>query len=324
MTRRELGKAALAALPASTLLARPNSKFGGVQIGAITYCFRTMPSSAEDILNYCTQLGLSSVELMSDVAETFAGAPAVVRPPMPPRPAGGAPPAARKGGGRPPLTDAQKAALAKAAEERKQWRLSVSMDKYKALRKMYNAAGVNIDTFKLGLSEAMSDDEFDYVFNVTKALGASNTTLELPASEALTRRIGDFAARHKIYVGYHNHMQVNEHSWDAALAQSKYNTLNLDVGHFSEAIDAPPIEFLKKHAARISSIHLKDKRLKRNGGGNVPWGQGETQLKELLQVMKKEKYKFAANIELEYEIPAGSTVMAEMANCVRFCKDALS
>lgn len=324
MTRRELGKAALAALPASTLLARPNSKFGGVQIGAITYCFRTMPSSAEDILNYCTQLGLSSVELMSDVAETFAGAPAVVRPPMPPRPAGGAPPAARKGGGRPPLTDAQKAALAKAAEERKQWRLSVSMDKYKALRKMYNAAGVKIDTFKLGLSEAMSDDEFDYVFNVTKALGASNTTLELPASEALTRRIGDFAARHKIYVGYHNHMQVNEHSWDAALAQSKYNTLNLDVGHFSEAIDAPPIEFLKKHAARISSIHLKDKRLKRNGGGNVPWGQGETQLKELLQVMKKEKYKFAANIELEYEIPAGSTVMAEMANCVRFCKDALS
>lgn len=324
MTRRELGKAALAALPASTLLARPNSKFGGVQIGAITYCFRTMPSSAEDILNYCTQLGLSSVELMSDVAETFAGAPAVVRPPMPPRPAGGAPPAARKGGGRPPLTDAQKAALAKAAEERKQWRLSVSMDKYKALRKMYNAAGVKIDTFKLGLSEAMSDDEFDYVFNVTKALGASNTTLELPASEALTRRIGDFAARHKIYVGYHNHMQVNEHSWDAALAQSKYNTLNLDVGHFSEAIDAPPIEFLKKHAARISSIHLKDKRLKRNGGGNVPWGQGETQLKELLQVRKKEKYKFAANIELEYEIPAGSTVMAEMANCVRFCKDALS
>jgi sugar phosphate isomerase/epimerase len=324
MTRRELGKAALAALPASTLLAKPNSKFGGVQIGAITYCFRSMPSSAEDILKYCLELGLSSVEMMSDSAETYAGAPAVVRPQMPPRPAGGSPPAARKGGGRPAMTAEQKAAMAKAAEERKKWRLSVSMDRYKALRKLYNDAGVKIDTFKLGLTEAMSDDEFDYVFNVTKALGATSTTLELPNSETLTKRIGEFATKHKIFVGYHNHMQVNEHSWDTALAQSKYNTLNLDVGHFSEAIDAPPIDFLRKHASRISSIHLKDKKLKRNGGGNVPWGQGETQLKELLQVMKKEKYRFAANIELEYNIPEGSTVMAEMAKCIQFCKDALS
>lgn len=303
MTRREFG---LAAAAASSLNAKPNSNFGGVQIGAITYCFRTLPSSAEDILKYCLELGLSSVELMSEPAELFAGAP-----PAPPR------------GGR-NATAEQKAAMAQAAEARKKWRLSASMDKYKALRKLYADAGVKIDTFKLGLSQAMSDDEFDYVFNVTKALGATNTTMELPANEALTKRIGEFAGKHKIFVGYHNHMQVNEHSWDTALAQSKYNTLNLDVGHFSEAIDAPPIEFMKKHAARISSIHLKDKKLKRNGGGNVPWGQGETQLRQLLQVMKKEKYKFAANIELEYAIPEGSSVMAEMAKCLQFCKEALA
>jgi hypothetical protein len=40
--------------------------------------------------------------------------------------------------------------------------------------------------------------------------------------------------------------------------------------------------------------------------------------------MKKEKYRFAAIIELEYNIPEGSTVMAEMAKCIQFCKDALS
>jgi sugar phosphate isomerase/epimerase len=148
--------------------------------------------------------------------------------------------------------------------------------------------------------------------------------LELPKSESLTKRIAQFAEKHKIFVGYHNHMQVNEHSWDAALAQSKYNTLNLDVGHFSEAVNASPIEFMKQHASRISSIHLKDKKFAKNGGGNVPWGQGETQLKELLQVMRKEKYKFQANIELEYTIPEGSNVMAEMAKCLQFCKTALS
>ena len=38
-------KIALAATP------KPNSNFDGVQIGAITYSFRYMPGSAEDILD---------------------------------------------------------------------------------------------------------------------------------------------------------------------------------------------------------------------------------------------------------------------------------
>src|SRR6187402_129373 len=76
MNRRDFGKAALAALPAASLFAKPNSKFGGVQIGAITYCFRSLPSSAPELLKYCTTLGISSIELMGDAAENFAGAPA--------------------------------------------------------------------------------------------------------------------------------------------------------------------------------------------------------------------------------------------------------
>jgi len=40
--------------------------------------------------------------------------------------------------------------------------------------------------------------------------------------------------------------------------------------------------------------------------------------------MKKENYKWPANIELEYEVPAGSNVIAEMGKCIRFCKDALA
>jgi hypothetical protein len=40
--------------------------------------------------------------------------------------------------------------------------------------------------------------------------------------------------------------------------------------------------------------------------------------------MKKEHYLFPATIELEYETPAGSNVMAEMRKCVQYCKDALA
>ena len=53
-----------------------DSNFGGVQIGAITYSWRSMPSSAEDVLQYCLDTGISSIELMGNVAEEFAGIPA--------------------------------------------------------------------------------------------------------------------------------------------------------------------------------------------------------------------------------------------------------
>ena len=56
-TRREFNKLALTALPAMGLtvssFAKPNSKFGGVQIGIIApYSFRGLPSGADDLLKY--------------------------------------------------------------------------------------------------------------------------------------------------------------------------------------------------------------------------------------------------------------------------------
>ncbi|HUS07926.1 MAG TPA: hypothetical protein VMZ52_16605, partial [Bryobacteraceae bacterium] len=181
-TRRIFGKMAAAALSGASLPAKPSSKFQGVQIGAITYSFRQLPSTADSILKYCTELGISSIELMGDVAESYAGAP------------GNGPRA-----GRGPATPEQQAAIQNAAEERQKWRLSVSMEKYKALRAMYHQAGVNIDVFKLPLTAKMSGDEYEYVFNATKAIGARSITMELPADTVLTKRLGEFAKRHDVY-----------------------------------------------------------------------------------------------------------------------------
>ena len=305
-TRRDFGKAALAALPAASLLGKPNSNFNGVQIGAITYSFRALPSSAEQILKYCVDLGINSIKLMSEPAEAWAGIPQ-----MPPR-------------GRGPLSAEQQDAARKAGEARTAARLALPMSKYESLRKMYNDAGVTIYAFKLPFTPLMGEDEFNYIARSARALGANNVTMELPTDNAFTKRIGDFAAKNQLYVGYHNHTQVNESSWDTALSQSKYNTINMDVGHFTEAINGSPIPFIQKHHDRISSMHLKDKKYKNNGGGNEEWGKGQTPLKEVLQLMKKENYKWPANIELEYEVPAGSNVIAEMGKCIRFCKDALA
>ena len=104
---------------------------------------------------------------------------------------------------------AAQAAQQEQAKKLKDWRTSVSMDKFKKLRKMYNDAGVSIYAWKQ-LSPNMSDEEFEYIFNVAEALGCTHTTLELPAGEnadAQLKRIGDFAMKKKIYAAYHTHAQ---------------------------------------------------------------------------------------------------------------------
>ena len=53
----------------------PDSKFGGVQIGAITYSWRDQPGGLENIIKYCKETGISSVELMSGDLEEYLGAP---------------------------------------------------------------------------------------------------------------------------------------------------------------------------------------------------------------------------------------------------------
>ena len=81
------------------------------------------------------------------------------------------------------------------------------------------------------------------------------------------------------------------------------------------------MEFIRKYHDRITHIHLKDRKV--NEGPNVPWGQGDTPVREVLRLMKTERYPFPATIEFEYKPPDASDVMTEIAKCVQFCKAAL-
>jgi sugar phosphate isomerase/epimerase len=287
---------------------KPDSKFNGVQIGAITYSFRSMPGSAEDILEYAVQCGLSSLELMGEPAEQFAGVPR-----------GGGGPRPRRG----QMTDEQRKAMEKRQQDMLNWRLSVSMDKYRALRKMYNDAGVNIHIVKFGSigNSGMTDGEIDYYFNVAKALGARGITREL--SEDAAKRLGPIADKHKIMIGFHNHTQIKPTTYDGPiLSYGKYLGINLDIGHYVAGTNESPIPVIRKHHDRILSLHLKDRKV--NNGPNMPFGQGDTPVALVLQLMKKEKWTFPADIELEYRVPEGSDAVREVTKCVQFCKESLA
>jgi sugar phosphate isomerase/epimerase len=337
-SRRDLGKLALAALPASRLLAaKPNSNFDGVQVGVITYSYRSMPGAndAKELLKYIVDSGVSGIELMGPAAEIYAGSPAGAgrgpggggggqgRAPGAPG-GGGGQGRGQGGGGRQPMTPEQQAAQRARGEDLKKWRLSVSMDKYKELRHMYNEAGVKIYAFKLEPNPNMSDEEYEYIFHVADTLGANHVTLELSNNAEFTQRIGEFAAKKHMVVAYHAHLQATITAWDAVLAQSKGNAINLDCGHYVAGTSESPIPVILKHHDRIASIHLKDRKKASNGADNLPWGQGETPIRDILQLMRKEKYNFPASIELEYQIPEGSDAVVETSKCVQFCKNALA
>ena len=103
--------------------------------------------------------------------------------------------------------------------------------------------------------------------------------------------------------------------------------MNLDCGHYIAAGGNNTKESLlalieAKHD-RITSLHMKDRKTKANGGNNMPWGQGDTPVKEILVLLKEKKYGIPATIELEYDIPAGSDAVKETRKCLMFAKNAL-
>jgi sugar phosphate isomerase/epimerase len=335
---------------------KPNSTWGGVPFGIFApYRFGPDASDLEGVLRALVKFGVSNTELSAAVVERYVGAPlpsgggratapppaaatATTTPPAGPAPGAipctnGVPePAARGagaggGGGRRggQQTPEQQAAAAAQAEAMLKWRTSVPISKFAEVRKQFDAAGVSIYAFRYTLNLTQPDAEYDYVFNAAKALGASQITMELPADLAASKRIGDAAAAHAVNVGYHLHTTASMTAWDAAMAQSPRNGIQLDVGHYVAGIGGNPVPFIEKHHARIFSMHLKDrKKVCHDGSENMPWGQGDTPLREILQTLKKNHWAIPAGVEFEYNVPAGSTWDAEIAKCVEYARAALA
>jgi sugar phosphate isomerase/epimerase len=274
------------------LKGKTDSKIDGVQIGVITYSFRSMPSSIEQLLQYCIECNINAVELMGDAAEAYAGAPKY---------------------------DSSADFAARLA----QWRENTIMDPFIAIRKMFNDQNINIYAWKPNaLNVKNTDGEITYAFNAGKALGCSHVTVELPEDAVQTQRLGDLAEKSDMMVGYHAHTQATPTLWDVALSQNDHNGINLDIGHYVAGTSSSPIDFIKKNHKKILSMHLKDRKF--HNGPNMPWGQGDTPIKEVLVLMKNEGYKFPATIEQEYKIPDGSDAVKEVIKCREYAKAALS
>ena len=292
-TRREFGKLTSASAAAPLALAqapaKPNSKFAGVQVGLnVPYNFGGRDMDADELLSRCLKLNVSALELRSQPVEGFLGSPAA---------------------------NGQKA----PADEMRKWRTSVAMDRVGAFRRKYEGAGVLIEIVKYDGIYDMADAEVDYCFNLARALGARAISCEIDLKR--TQRIAQFADKHKLMVGFHGHAETTPAHWESVFGQGKYSGANVDLGHFVAGNNTSPVPFIKQHHARITHVHVKDRRLKE--GPNVPFGEGDTPIKEALQLIRDNKWPIQATIEFEYPVPAGSDRMAELAKTIEYCRQAL-
>jgi sugar phosphate isomerase/epimerase len=301
-TRREFTRLALAALPGAALLpslraadAKPDSKVKGVQIGMnVPYSFGNALMSGDEILKNCLQLGLSGLELRAQPVEAFMG-----------------------------LTPVESAKnKAEIGQQTREWRKSAPLDTAKEFRAKYDAAGVKIEILKVDGVFGLTDDELDYAFNLAKAVGARAMSTEISHKPEDLKRVGAFADKHQLMIGYHGHATTAPEHWEAGFASAKFNGANVDLGHFVAGNNTSPVPFITKYHDRVTHVHVKDRKF--NNGPNTPLGEGDTPIVEVLKLIRDNKWNIQATIEFEYKVPAGSDRMTELAKCVKYCRDALA
>ncbi|MGR3809295.1 sugar phosphate isomerase/epimerase family protein [Jiulongibacter sp. NS-SX5] len=307
----------LSILKYDSLVAQSAKK--GPTIGAITYSFRSMDSDLDSLIGYCKECGISAIELMGDPVELFAGAPSN---PIDFR-------SLFAGGRRRKLTDEEREQLDKYKENLVKWRSSVDMKPFEKAAQKLKANGISVYAFKPSTFGANNtDEEVEYGMKVANILGAKSVTLELPHDESQTLRLGKFAEKHGILVGYHAHTQATDTLWDKALDQSPNNTLNLDVGHYIAAggnnTKESLLKLIEEKHDRISSIHMKDRQTKDNGAGNLAWGTGDTPICDVLNLLKDKGYDIPVSVELEYKVPENSDAVQEVKRCVDYAKSCLT
>jgi sugar phosphate isomerase/epimerase len=205
----------------------------------------------------------------------------------------------------------------------RKWRLTVPLERYAEAGEKFRKAGIEprFLTYNLFATPPL-EAEIARGFEMAKAFGAkaiscSTKLSNVPAIDAAARR-------YKMHVGLHNHSVIRAgeittpEDFAAALrGRSEYIAITLDIGHFTAAgFDAAL--WLRQHHREIQSLHIKDR--KKNQGPNVPFGQGDTPIAEVLRYTRENAKEIPALIEYEYE---AKDAVAEVRKCFDYCRAAL-
>jgi sugar phosphate isomerase/epimerase len=329
LTRRELLRTAAvtaAAMPLATAVGsaadQPKiARIRGVRMALQSASFSFSGLALPDILTTMQALELTEIDIMSEHIEQFLGAPGIQLPgagrPGPwTRPAGAAPggpgaaPGAAATPGAAPARPAFRGMDPAVREALRTWRLEVDLARFRAVKAEFDKAGRILFSYNLSFNDSYTDAEIERGMQMAKALGTKIITASSPLS--VMPRVAALAEKHDVIVAMHNHQEGPE-EFEKGMALSPKIWVNLDVGHFF-AMRHDPVAYLRAHHQRITNIHVKDRMA--NRGREMPFGQGETPLRDVLALVRDQKYDVP--VCLEYVGPDGPAV--ELKRCLDYCR----
>jgi sugar phosphate isomerase/epimerase len=260
-SRRDMGKLALASMPLALLAQKKiNSTIKGVQIGAQTYSFRTLPLAG--MIQAMVEVGLGDCEVYSPHVE-----PKLSRDDL------------RRWRLTVPLDD-MKAARRKFDEAG------------------IHVSALNL-SFKDDFTDEEIDRGFQIskAFGVNM-ITSSSTLSTAPRLVKGAEQYQMIVAFHGHADVKDDNQFAKPESFAKALAMSKQFRINLDIGHFVAA-GYDPLEFIQANHDMITILHLKDRK-KGDQVANLPWGHGDTPIKPVLQLLRDKRWPIKAFIEYEY------------------------
>jgi len=182
---------------------------------------------------------------------------------------------------------------------------------FKAIKKKFDETGITVSAYCVNLPVDSTNEHLDRSFNGALLLGTRVMTSSV--KKPIVPRLSDWCQKYKIKLGLHNHwfgykefkgdrtqeFETPEDFMNALKGSSDYLSINLDIGHFYAA-GYDPVSFIRDHHPRIVSLHIKD-RDKDAEHTQRRFGQGATPIIETMKLLKKIRFKYAANIEYEPE-----------------------
>jgi sugar phosphate isomerase/epimerase len=205
--------------------------------------------------------------------------------------------------------------------------LDLTDEQLQSIRKKCDADGVKI--INLGIVPLPADEaECRKAFEFAKKLGVDTIVAE-PPPEALDI-VEKLCKEYNIKVAIHDHPRPS-HYWnpDTVLAAIKGRTPLMgacaDVGHWMRS-GLDPVECLKKLEGHVICLHFKDVVPDKPDEGppppngarkmhDVPWGTGDSNVKGMMEELKRQHFHGAFYVEYEYH---WATSQPEIAQSVKY------